>query len=147
MEIQSFIEGQIEINAPAAKVWDALVNPALTPKYMHNCKVVSNWNIGDPVLWKGANDDVIYVKGNLIELDTEKTLSFSVIDPNATYVHSSENHLVVTYNLSVVGNSTILKVKQGNFKTVADGAKRYEDMAKYDGWTPVLEMIKNLVEN
>lgn len=47
------ITNSITINAPAEKVWDALVNPEQTKKYMFGCEAVSDWKPGSELLWKG----------------------------------------------------------------------------------------------
>ncbi len=48
-----FVKNSIVINAPVANVWDALVNPEQTKKYMFGCETVSDWKPGSPLLWKG----------------------------------------------------------------------------------------------
>ena len=45
-----FVKNIININAPALKVWDALVNPEQTKKYMFGCETVSDWKPGSPLL-------------------------------------------------------------------------------------------------
>jgi uncharacterized protein YndB with AHSA1/START domain len=43
----------LSIAAPAAKVWDALVNPQVIKQYMFGTAVVSDWQPGSPITWKG----------------------------------------------------------------------------------------------
>jgi len=40
------IKNTIVINAPASKVWDALVNPEQTKKYMFGCETICDWQPG-----------------------------------------------------------------------------------------------------
>jgi uncharacterized protein YndB with AHSA1/START domain len=142
-----FTEDSIIINAPASKVWDALINPALTPKYMFGCEVVCNWNTGDLIEWKGAADGVVYVTGRLISFKPVEELAFTVFDPLATYPDVPENYLTATYALTPEDSSTHLKVTQGDYQIVADGEKRYQDTMDQGGWSGVLESLKEVVES
>jgi uncharacterized protein YndB with AHSA1/START domain len=41
------------INAPSAKLWQALVTPAAIKEYMFGTTVTSDWVVGSPIVWKG----------------------------------------------------------------------------------------------
>lgn len=141
-----FIHNEIKINAPVSEVWDVLVNPEKTKLYMFGCTVISDWKIGSPVLWQGAEDGVTYVKGILVHFEKEKIFSFTTFDPSDNLEDIPENYLTATYILSADGNSTHLKVSQGNYATVANGAERYDDTLAQGGWGAVLEGIKKILE-
>jgi uncharacterized protein YndB with AHSA1/START domain len=150
MENGKFITNTIAIQAPAAKVWDALVNPQQTKKYMYGCETVSDWKVGSELLWKGMHEgkEMIFVKGEIVELIPEKLLKYTAIDPNSNIDDTSENYLTVTYNLRREGNQTIFTVTQGDYSKVADGERRYKDSYNNgEGWNPILQQIKSLVEN
>lgn len=144
------ITNTITINAPVAKVWDALVNPEQTKKYMFGCETVSDWKVGSPLLWQGSYEgkQMVFVKGTIKTLITEKTLAYTVIDPNNTAIADiPENYLTVTYELTTANDQTILTVTQGDYNTVAEGEKRYkESYNNGQGWMPILVEIKKLVE-
>ena len=144
------IVNKITINAPASKVWDALVNPAQTKKYMYGCETISDWKKGSSLLWEGEweGKKMVFVKGNIIDIQPEKLLIYSVIDPNnPKIVDVPENYLNVTYELSSENNITTLTVTQGDFNTVAEGQKRYEGSYNNgEGWNPILVQIKALLE-
>lgn len=143
------VKNSITINAKARKVWDALTNPQQTKVYMFGCETVSDWNIGDPLLWRGQyeGNEMVFVKGFILDIQPEQLLKYSVIDPNASYPHTPENHLNVTYELSEKDNQTTLTVSQDGFEDAAEGEKRYEDVYnKGEGWNPILVAIKVLVE-
>lgn len=140
----------ITITAPIEKVWDALVNPEQTKKYMFGCATVSDWKVGSPLLWRGSYEgkEMVFVSGFILDIHSPKMLKYSVIDPNATYPHTPENHLNVTYELSNIGGVTTLKVSQDGFEGAADGEKRYADVYNNgDGWNPILAEIKKVVES
>lgn len=47
-------KAQVKINAPIARVWDALVNPDLIRQYMAGTNAVSDWKEGAPIVWRGV---------------------------------------------------------------------------------------------
>ncbi|RYZ46707.1 MAG: hypothetical protein EOP49_22805, partial [Sphingobacteriales bacterium] len=136
-----FVNNQILINAPAEKVWDALVNPAQTKKYMFGCETVSDWKKGSELLWKGEYEgkEMVFVKGSILDIQPEKKLVYTTIDPNSAIDDTSENYLQVTYELIPDGEKTMLNVSQGDYSTVADGERRYQEAWNNgDGWNPIL---------
>jgi uncharacterized protein YndB with AHSA1/START domain len=144
------IKNTIVINASAAEVWDALVNPRQTKKYMFGCEAISNWKKGDPLLWKGVHEgkEIVFVKGFITDIQPEKLLVYTVYDPlNPAIEDIPENYLTVTYSLSSDKGKTTFVVTQGDYNTVADGKRRYEESYNNgEGWHPLLVQIKNLVE-
>jgi uncharacterized protein YndB with AHSA1/START domain len=143
------IKNSITINAPAATVWDALVNPEKTKQYMFGCETVSEWTPGSELLWKGTyeGNEMVFVKGEILQLQPEKFIEYTAIDPNSDIDDTSENYLRVTYELIPDGEQTILNVTQGDYSTVADGERRYQDSYNNgEGWNPILVEIKKLVE-
>ncbi len=144
-----FVKNTIVINAPVSIVWDALVNPEQTKKYMFGCETVSDWNIGSPLLWKGMYEgkEMVFVKGHIIDIQPEKLLVYTTIDPNSNIDDTSENYLTVTYFLTSEKGQTTLTVTQGDYNTVAEGERRYkESFNNGEGWNPILIEIKKLVE-
>jgi uncharacterized protein YndB with AHSA1/START domain len=143
------VKNTIVVNAPAAEVWDALINPEKTKKYMFGCETVSDWKKGSPLLWKGKQKgrDMVFVKGEIVDIQPQKILSYTTIDPNSNIDDKSENYLTVTYSLSADRGKTTLVVTQGDYSRVAEGKRRYQEAYNNgEGWHPILVQIKNLVE-
>jgi uncharacterized protein YndB with AHSA1/START domain len=143
------VKNTITINAPVSKVWDALVNPQQTKKYMFGCEAVSDWKPGSPLLWKGVFDgkELVAVKGTVVSIQPEKYLEYTTIDPNNPAIKDvAENYLTVTYDLKPVDGHTLLTVTQGDYAKVADGQSRYNDTIAGGGWQSVLDQVKKLVE-
>lgn len=143
------VKSIITIDAPASKVWDALVNPEKTKVYMFGCETVSDWKVGSPLLWKGnyEGQDMVFVKGDILAIEPEKLLTYTTIDPNSSIDDVSENYLQVTYLLTRENDKTVLTVTQGDYNTVANGEKRYAEAYNHgEGWNPILVEIKKLVE-
>jgi len=138
------VRRSIEIKVPAARIWEILTDPGHTVKYMFGCEVVSDWNIGSPLIWRGAADGVVYVKGSLLALEKEKLFSFTVFDPNAGIEDTPSNYTTVVIELNAGNGSTTLTVTQGDFTGMADAENRL--MSTEAGWDMVLPKIKELAE-
>jgi len=144
------IKNSITIDAPASKVWNALVDPEQTKKYMFGCEAVSEWRTGSPLLWKGQHEgkEMVFVKGNVVDIKPERFLAYTVFDPLSTIEDIPENYLTVTYELKSENGTTTLNVTQGDYAAVADGERRFKDSSNNgEGWNPILVQIKKLVES
>ena len=144
-----FIKNSISINALPQKVWDALINPEKTKIYMFGCETVSDWKVGSQLLWKATYEgkEMVFVKGNIIEIEDFKKLVYTVFDPNSTMEDIPQNYLTVTYELIFDENNTTLNVTQGDYNSVGEGEKRYkESYNNGEGWNPILVGIKKVVE-
>jgi len=144
------VKNTITINAPATKVWNALVKPEETRKYMFGCETVSDWKPGSSLLWRGSYEgkEMVFVKGNVVTIEPDKFLAYTVIDPNNPSIPDvPENYLTVTYSLAETNGKTTLTVTQGDYSTVAEGEKRYKEAYNNgEGWNPILIEIKKIVE-
>lgn len=123
MTKELIVKKSIKLNANTSKVWDALTNPELTKKYMYGCEVISDWKVGSPLIWKGAEDGKIYVKGNILSIEPGKRLQFTTFDPNSKLEDKPSNYTTVTYELSPEDGTTELTVTQGDFAKAEDGEK------------------------
>lgn len=145
-----FITNNVEIKAPVSQVWKALTDPEQTKVYMFGCETVSDWEPGSSLLWRMELEgkEFIAVKGNVVEIEPGKHLSYTVIDPHSDIEDIPENYLTVTYDLEEKNGETILTVTQGDYNTVANGEKRYaESYNNGEGWDPILVEIKKFVES
>jgi len=148
MEKELTIKNTININAPAHKVWDVLINPQQTKKYMFGCETVSDWKVGSELLWKGVFDGVelVAVKGHVVAFHPNKLLAYTTIDPNSATPDKPENYTTVTYSLVEKNNDTELTITQGDYAKVADGEKRYNESIAGGGWSSILTEIKKIAE-
>ncbi len=140
------IRNEITIEASPEQVWDVLTNPKTTPQYMYGCEVLCDWQIGSPILWKGVQDGIVYVKGNLVEFRPHSAFAFTVFDPHGNYPDIPQNHLKARYTLKEEAGATLLAVTQGDYSQVAEGSKRYEDTMAQGGWGSVLEAIQKIAQ-
>jgi uncharacterized protein YndB with AHSA1/START domain len=147
MSAPLIIKNDITINAPSAKVWDALVNPEQTKKYMHGCATVSDWKVGSPLLWNAVweGKEMTFVKGDILAIEPEKHLAYTTIHAGHTEDILS-NYLTVTYGLEPDNGQTKLSVTQGDYTIVANGEHKYNEAMKMGGWQSILEEIKKIAK-
>ena len=131
----------IKINAPASKVWNALMDPELIKQYLFGADVISDWKEGSPVIYKGVYQGKAYEdKGNVLKADPEKLLVMTHWSPLSGTTDSPENYHKVTYELVTENGSTQLTITQDNNSSA-------EEQAQNSGfWQTVLEGIKKLLE-
>lgn len=141
------IKNKVVIKAAKSKVWDLLTNPKWTPEYMYTCAIETDFEVGNPILWRGIHDDVVYVSGELLAYDAGDSMTYSVIDPNAEYAQTKENHLIVNYEIEERDGKTNLAVTQSGYETVAQGQERYDEAIAGGGWSGILEKIKEMAES
>jgi uncharacterized protein YndB with AHSA1/START domain len=139
------IRHSIEIEAPVTTVWKVLTDNAFIQQYMFGCIAETDWMPGSPLLWKGAADGKLYVKGHVVAIDAPHHLEYTVIDPNSDIEDIPTNYLKMTYDLKEQGAAaTTFEILQGDFSTVANGQKRYEDTQAGDNH--ILGAIKKIAE-
>jgi uncharacterized protein YndB with AHSA1/START domain len=138
------IRQSIEVAAPAEVLWKILTNSEFIRQYMFGCNAESDWKPGSSLLWRGAGDGTLYVKGNIVSIDPPHSLVYTVFDPNSTMADIPSNYLTMTYKLSSLNDrATQLEITQGDFSKVENGQKRYQDSL---GGSEILEKIKTLAE-
>jgi uncharacterized protein YndB with AHSA1/START domain len=139
------IRKRIEVNAPVAMLWKVLTNSEDIPNYMFGCSAETDWTVGSPLLWKGAGDGKLYVKGHIVSIEPPHKLAYTTFDPHSTMPDIPGNYLTMTYSLKEIREGvTCLEVLQGDFAEVAEGRRRYEEIVA--GGDSVMQGIKKLAE-
>ena len=131
----------ITINAPASKVWQALIDPELIRQYLFGAEVTSDWKEGSPIVYKGVYQGKAYEdKGAVLQTQPEKLLRMTHWSPLSGTADSPENYHTVSYELVTENGSTQLTITQDNNSSA-------EEQAQNAGfWQTVLEGIKKLLE-
>lgn len=129
------------INAPADKVWSALVEPDAIKQYMFGTTVVSDWEEGSDIRWKGEWEGKAYEdKGVILKLEPERTLQYSHFSPLAGLPDTPENYHTVTIELSGEGDQTRVSLSQDNNPT--EEAREHSEK----NWGMMLDGLKKYVE-
>jgi len=134
------ITNEIVIKAPAAGVWDALVNPAMVKQYLFGTNVVTDWKVGSPIVWQGEWQGKTYEdKGVVLQNVPEKVLETTYWSSMAGKPDALENYIKVKYELVPVAEGIKLVITQTNNE--ADKSDH-----SGDNWNMVLTTIKKLLE-
>ena len=129
------------INAPAATVWDAFVNPARIKQYMFGTNVVSDWKQGSPITWKGEWQGKAYEdKGTILKFSPPRPLQYTHFSPLTGKPDKPENYHTVTIELAGDGARTNVTLTQDNNRT------EEERQHSEKNWTMMLEGLKKLLE-
>lgn len=141
-----FIRNTLDVNAPVDALWRVLTDNQFIPQYMFGCIAETDWKVGSPLLWKGAADRKLYVKGEVVSYEAPHLLRYTIIDPNNPAIPDiPQNYLTVTNTLKERGSSaSTLEMTMGDYSKVANGQQRYEESA--GGGDFILQAIKKLAE-
>ncbi|MHA1975455.1 MAG: SRPBCC family protein [Candidatus Hodarchaeales archaeon] len=134
------VEKDITITADISRVWNALTNPKLTKQYFLNCEAISDWNTGDPIIFKMISEgkEVVPVKGLILRIKKGELLEYTCFAPE--FEKDTSRHTQVKYQLSKTETGTKLFVSQGKFN------KEEQFNHTSENWDIVLNGLKTLVE-
>ena len=131
----------ITINAPAARVWDALTQPELIKRYLFGTQVTTDWQAGSPIVYEGTWEGKAYQdKGKVLQVEPGKLLVSTFWSSLAGLPDVPENYQTVRYELSTEGSGTRLTVMQDNNATQEDANHSAQN------WSMVLDGLKKLLE-
>lgn len=144
-----YVDKSVEIHASSARVWDILTSRVHTQEWASEftaggprLHIESQWVLGTPVLWKNEKGATL-VEGEVTACVPHSLLRFTVFDVQGPRPHvGSEDG--ITFKLTERGGHTVLWISQGDFSTMADGAK-YRDLSD-EIWERALPRIKHLAE-
>ena len=132
----------ITINAPAARVWDALTQPELIKRYLFGTQVTTDWQVGSPIVYEGIWEGKAYRdKGKVLQVEPGKLLVSTFWSSLAGLPDVPENYQTVRYELSTEGGGTRLTVMQDNNATQEDANHSAQN------WSMVLDGLKKLLED
>lgn len=131
----------VEIDAPPARVWTALTDPAEIEKYMFGSHVVTDWKPGSPIVWEGEYEGKRYEdKGEIVEIKPARRLKVTHFSPLSGQEDVPENYHTLTYELEAAGPVTRVALSQDNNPT-AEAAEHSKA-----NWEKMLSGLKEVVE-
>jgi uncharacterized protein YndB with AHSA1/START domain len=99
----------ITINAPTPKVWDALTEPDLIKQYLFGTEVITDWQVGSPITYKGIWEGKSYEdKGRVLQIEPGKLLVSTFWSSLSGLPDIPESYKTVRYEISTEGNGTRL---------------------------------------
>jgi uncharacterized protein YndB with AHSA1/START domain len=139
---KGFIAKQsILIKASKAKVWEALVNPAMIKQYLFGTEVATDWKAGSQIKYRGVWKGKAYEdKGTVLTVIPEKILESTFWSSLSGLPDILSNYKNVRWELSEEGSFTNLTLSQDN------NATEEEKNHSEQNWHLVLTSIKAIVE-
>src|ERR1700722_11069884 len=103
----NIVRKKIAINAGPEAVWDALTNPEKTKKYFFNCEVLSDWEVGSPITFKGRMFFILNIemKGRIIQIEPQKLLEYTLKNNDDS---EESTYSTVKDELEYINGETIL---------------------------------------
>ncbi len=132
---------EIDIKAPPERVWEALVDPGQIKKYMFGSDVVSDWEPGSTIVWKGEYEGKKYEdKGEIIAVEENRQLKVTHFSPMSGQPDEPGNYHTLTYNLRKRDGGTHVTLTQDNNAS--------EDEVKHStrNWQTMLDGLRDHVE-
>lgn len=134
-------EAQVDVRAPVAVVWSALIDPDQIREYMFGSQVQTDWTVGGPILWNGEYEGRSYQdKGKVIEYDEPRRLSVTHFSPLSGQADVPENYHTLVYTLAEDGENTRVTLSQDN------NASEEEAEHSKANWQQMLQGLKSHVE-
>jgi uncharacterized protein YndB with AHSA1/START domain len=132
---------EIQIDASPARVWSALTDPAEINQYMFGSQVVTDWEPGSRIVWKGEYEGKSYEDhGEILESEPERRLVLTHFSPLSGAEDVQENYHTLTYELHEVDGQTRVTLTQDN-NTSPEAAEHSRA-----NWEQMLAGLKALVE-
>ncbi len=132
---------EIQVDATPARVWSALTDPDQIEQYMFGSRVVTDWEPGSRIVWKGEYEGKAYEDhGQILEVDPGKRLVMTHFSPRNGKEDAPENYHTLAYELEEVDEGTRVQLSQdNNANTEAAEQSR-------SNWERMLRELKSVVE-
>ena len=131
----------VTIDSSPNDVWKALTDPKKIKQYMFDADVMSDWEIGGPIRWKGLYNGKRYEdKGVIRKFEPHRLLQFTHFSPLSGKADVPENYHNVTIELAGQGEKTRVTVTQDNNDN--ENARAHSEQ----NWETVLNGLKSVVE-
>lgn len=131
----------VTVEAPPARVWGIITDPAATKEFMFGTEVSTDWTVGGPITWSGSWEGRDYQdKGVVLEVEPGQKLVHTHFSPLGGQEDKPENHHTLTWTLQDQGGRTLLVLSQDN-NLGAEAAQHSKGM-----WDKLVADVKRLSE-
>lgn len=132
---------QVDIAAPAARVWEALTDPAIIARYFFGTTVETDWQPGSPITWRGEYQGKAYEdKGKVVEVEPGRRLKVTHFSPMTGLPDEPGNYHTIVYEIDERGGTTHLSLSQDNNGDDAEAQRATQN------WQMMLSGLKKTVE-
>jgi Uncharacterized conserved protein len=123
------------------RVWDALTNPAIIPRYMFGARVISDWKEGSPIIWTGEWEGTRYEdKGVLLSIEPPVWMQYRHYSSLSGSPDGADRYHIVTIELMDEGDVTRVTLSQDNNPTEEARAHSQKN------WEGMLVTLRQLLE-
>ncbi|WP_432881186.1 SRPBCC family protein [Kribbella sp. CA-245084] len=130
---------EIDIDAPAARVWEVLTSPDKLKELWFGAEVETDWQVGSPITWTGEWEGKPYQdKGEILAIEPGRLLKLTHFSPLTGQPDVPENYHTLTYELT---GETHLKLSQDN-NASEEEAKHSQGM-----WEMLVARVKEAAES
>ncbi|GAA1581051.1 hypothetical protein GCM10009804_42140 [Kribbella hippodromi] len=130
---------EVDIDAPATRVWTVLTDPAELKDLWFGADVETDWKVGNPITWSGEWEGKPFQdKGKILAVDPGRVLQFTHFSPLTGQPDVPENYHTLTYELT---GSTHLTLTQDN-----NASEEEADHAR-GMWQSLLAKVKEAAES
>lgn len=131
----------ITIDAPTARVWEAMTTPVQIKRWFFGVDTETDWVEGRPIVHRGEYQGKPYEdKGTIVKVDPPRLLVHTHWSPVSGQPDSPENYQEVSWSLSDRAGTTELTVSEVNLPS--EEAKAVSEQ----GWRAALAALKDLLE-
>lgn len=132
----------ILVNCSVEKVWEALTDKSMIKQYFFGTEIITDWQEGSPILFKGIWNNVEYEdKGYILKIVPNNLIRYSYWSNQSGLADSIENYQNITYEIYPQDSGTLVVVTQDNVDT-EENKINYE----INIWKVVLKGLKELLE-
>ena len=135
------LEVHTHVNAPVARVWEALTDPVLIKKYFFDTNTFTDWKPGSPIIFKGEWQGKQYEdKGTILDVEKDRLIRYNFWSSMSGIKDKPENYLIVTYELEEQAHGCQVTIRQENIPD-----EKMKEHSK-ENWKKVLAGLKEVVE-
>lgn len=132
---------EIDIAAPASRVWEALTDPAIIARYFFGTTVETDWKPGSRITWRGEYQGKAYEdKGHVVEVDPGRRLKVTHFSPMTGLPDEPGNYHTIIYEIDEHGGTTHLSLSQDNNGDDSEAQRATQN------WQMMLTGLKKTVE-
>ncbi len=134
-------KSSISIHTSPSQLWGALVKPEIAKEYFFGAKIITDWQEGSSILFKGEfNGNKYEEKGIILKVIPNHHLQYSHWSKFDGLPDDPDNYRTWTFDIEEINNISHLTITEDNIPSQKQ--KNRSD----EFWRDVLQKIKRLTE-